>query len=163
MFRNPASFLKAFFGFFTAFGAVFLAIGLGVGFTAPDGIIFLLAFGLAGLTFLLVGAIGLAVLARKARLRRWLLENGRALNADYDGCGLQTSLEMNGRHPYVVHCHYTDSATRTIYNFRSEGLWFNPASLLEGRRTVRVLVHPDDYRKYYVDLGDLTNGYKVVG
>lgn len=28
MFRNPASFLKAFFGFFTAFGAVFLAIGL---------------------------------------------------------------------------------------------------------------------------------------
>ena len=98
MFRNPASFLKAFFGFFTAFGAVFLAIGLGVGFTAPDGIIFLLAFGLAGLTFLLVGAIGLAVLARKARLRRWLLENGRALNADYDGCGLQTSLEMNGTH-----------------------------------------------------------------
>ena len=147
MFRNPASFLKAFFGFFTAFGAVFLAIGLGVGFTAPDGIIFLLAFGLVGLTFLRVAVI----------------ENGRALNADYDGCGLQTSLEMNGRHPYVVHCHYTDSATRTIYNFRSEGLWFNPASLLEGRRTVRVLVHPDDYRKYYVDLGDLTNGYKVVG
>ena len=70
---------------------------------------------------------------------------------------------MNGRHPYVVHCHYTDSATRTIYNFRSEGLWFNPASLLEGRRTVRVLVHPEDYRKYCVDLGDLTNGYKIVG
>ena len=26
MFRNPASFLKAFFGFFTAFGAVFLVL-----------------------------------------------------------------------------------------------------------------------------------------
>ena len=163
MFRNPAAFMKAFFGFFAAFGAVFLAIGVAAGVTAPHGGVFLLAFGLTGLAFLLVGIVGLAVLARRARLRRWLIENGRAINAEYDGCGLQTSLEMNGRHPYVVRCHYTDSATRTIYNFRSEGLWFNPASLLEGRRTVRVLVHPDDYRKYSVDLGDLTNGYRVVG
>ena len=162
MFRNPASFLKAFFGFSRRSARCSSRSAWASASPRRTGS-FPAGLGLAGLTFLLVGAIGLAVLARKARLRHWLLENGRALNADYDGCGLQTSLEMNGRHPYVVHCHYTDSATRTIYNFRSEGLWFSPASLLEGRRTVRVLVHPDDYRKYYVDLGDLTNGYKVVG
>lgn len=163
MFCNPTTFLKVFFGFFTAFGAVFATIGAVIGFTAPNGGIFLLVFGLVGLVFLLTGVIGLAVLARKARLRRWLIENGRAINAEYDGCGMQTSIKMNGRHPYVVQCHYTDSATRTIYIFRSEGLWFNPASLLEGRRTVRVLVHPDDFRKYYVDISVITDGYRVVG
>lgn len=116
-----------------------------------------------GLTFLLVGIIGLAVLARKARLRRWLLENGRALNADYDGCGLQTSVAMNGRHPYVVHCPLYRLRHPNNLQLPQRGPVVQPRSLLEGPRTGPGARAPEDYRKYCVDLGDLTNGYKIVG
>lgn len=163
MFRNPASFLKAFFGFFTAFGAVFLAIGLGVGFTAPDGIIFLLAFGLAGLTFLLVGVIGLAVARTQgapaplaARKRPRAQRGLRRLRAS-DLAGDERQAPLCGALPLYRLRHPHD------LQLPQRGPVVQPRLPAGGPLHRPGARAPDDYRKYYVDLGDLTNGYKVVG
>ena len=161
--KSATSFLKVFYTFFALFGLVFLGVGVGITLDMHGGLVFLLAFGLTGLVFFLIGAIGLVVLARKARLRRWLLENGRVLNAEVDGVSQNYAISMNGRRPYVLECHYTDAATRTLYQFRSEPVFFNPEATAGQLRSVRVYVHPDDYRKYLVDPQALTGGYNVIG
>ena len=162
MLKSPTAFLKLFFTIFALFGLLFLGIGVGVTVADPGEPLFLLCFGLMGLLFFLCGAIGLLVLARKARRRRWLLEHGRMLYAQLDGIGRSTSVELNGRRPYVVDCHYVDASTRTVYQFHSELLGFDPTPMLEGRDTVKVFVDPDDYRRYVVDPDSLTNGFRVI-
>lgn len=161
--RDPVRFLKAFFTVFSVVGLFFTAAGVALAVLIKAGWMLAISFWMSGGIFLLVGLIGLCVIGRRTRFRRWLIENGRPINAELDGCIREYGVRYTGRVPYVIECHYADAETRTIYQFRSAFLWTGPAPFLAGRGTVRVLVDPRDYRRYYVDTDALTGGYKVVG
>ncbi|MEY8358903.1 hypothetical protein AALA99_07775 [Anaerotruncus colihominis] len=161
--RDLIKFLRLFFMIFSGVGLLFSVLGVILAAPLRMGVVAMLPFLLCGAIPLLVGLAGLLVIARRARLHRWLLENGRPVNAQLDGCVREYGVRYCGRVPYVIECHYTDAETRTIYRFRSAYLWSDPEPFLNGRTTVRVLVDPRNYRRYLVDTKGLSGGYQIVG
>lgn len=161
--RDLIKFLWLFFMIFSGAGLLFSVLGVILAAPLRMGAIAMLPFLLCGAILLMIGLAGLLIIARRARLRQWLLENGRPVNAQLDGCVREYGVRYCGCIPYVIECHYTDAESRTIYRFRSAYLWSDPEPFLNGRTTVRVFVDPRNYRRYLVDTQGLSGGYKVVG
>lgn len=133
---------------FLLMGLVFLA--LGVGLTLAVKVPVLLFFAAVGLVFFLVGIGMMAAISRQRKLRRWLEENGRTIQADIVGVQYDTRVQMNGRCPFVLQCQARNADDGKVYVFESDSLWFDPTPFLDGRTTMPVLVDPDDYHRYHV-------------
>lgn len=140
-------------GVFAAIGAVFLAVGIGLGLFAEA--VFLFVFGGIGLTFCLLGIIFLVSVARGRRRRAALLQDGLRIDADLFEVGWDTRCRFNGRCPMVVRCQAVNPQDGRVYVFQSEGIWFDPSPFLAGRSTVPVCVDPDNYHRYAVDLSGI--------
>ena len=133
-------------------GLVFVALGTGLVLAVGEPI--LLAFAAAGILFFFVGVGMMASLSRTRKLRRWLEENGRTIQANIIGVQYDTRVRMNGRCPLVLQCQARNAADGKVYVFDSDSLWFDPTPYLDGRTTLPVLVDPDNYHRYQV----LTDG-----
>jgi hypothetical protein len=65
------------------------------------------------------------------------------------------SLKVNGRSPYLIIGQWLDKTTNTVYQFKSESIWYNPTPYLEGKKEVDVYIDPNDLKRYYVDISFL--------
>ncbi len=141
---------------FTPMGLLFLTLGLlfwhfRVGEDPEDPQIFLYVFGGLGAAFLVAGlCLLLAELRRRARLRR-AYEGGYAVMAQIAGVHSQREVTVNGSHPFVVECHYTDPATGTVHVYYSRYLFVNVEGLLQAD-TVPVYLDRMDERIGFVDV-----------
>lgn len=122
-------------GFFDLWGGAAILAGLGAVF-------FLIGTGIA-----LAGTL-------KARRTAYLRVNGKPVEADFQGVERNTSLRVNGRHPFRVLAQWRNPSTSEVHVFHSDNLWFDPSEYVEGRK-IRVLIDKDDPRKYHVDLSFL--------
>lgn len=138
--------LKIFSVVFFLFGFVLVALGTGLALAA--GQLAFLLFAAVGLVFFLVGVGMMAAISRARRLRRWLEENGRTIQADIVGVQYDTRVRVNGRCPLVLQCQAVNPADGKVYVFESDSLWFDPTPFLDGQTTMPVLVDPDDYHRY---------------
>lgn len=133
-------------------GLVFVALGTGLVLKLREPL--LLVFAVVGIIFFFVGIGMMAALSRTRKLRRWLAENGRVIEADILGVQYDTRVQVNGRCPLVLQCQARNAADGKVYVFESDSLWFDPTPFLDGRSTMPVLVDPDDYHRYQM----LTDG-----
>lgn len=140
--------LKIFSVVFFLFG--FVLVGLGTGLALAAGQLAFLLFAAVGLVFFLVGIGMMAAISRARKLRRWLEENGRTIQADIIGVQYDTRVRVNGRCPLVLQCQARNPADGKVYVFDSDSLWFDPTPYLDGRTTMPVLVDPDNYHRYQV-------------
>lgn len=138
--------LKIFSVVFFLFGFVLVALGTGLALAA--GQLAFLLFAAVGFVFFLVGVGMMAALSRTRKLRRWLAENGRTIQADIVGVQYDTRVRVNGRCPLVLQCQAVNPADGKVYVFESDSLWFDPTPFLDGQTTMPVLVDPDDYHRY---------------
>lgn len=107
-----------------------------------------------GSVFFLIGGGFMLAGWRTQRRHDDLRARGQPVEADIQGVERNTSLEVNGRHPFVVVCQWLNPQTRELHLFRSENLWFDPGPHLD-RERVRVLIEPGNPRRYLVDLSFL--------
>ena len=124
--------------------------------------LFPLIFGGIGGVFLILGSVGLAVLRRGQRRREQVFYHGRRIKAQITGYGLNYSIRINNRHPFILTCQYYDADSNTLYTFKSRGIDYNPSQFLAGKEEVDVYVDGENYRNYYVDLGSVLPDVKVV-
>jgi len=139
-------------GIFTALGVTFLlnldalrrnSTGSG------DVRILPLIFGGIGLLFLLSGlAVAVARLHRRLRARR-IVNAGYYVTAEVADLRVNFSVQVNGRSPYVMECHYQDPETGVLHVFDSRPLYYCPAELIG--KPVRVYVEEGNFGHYYVD------------
>lgn len=61
------------------------------------------------------------------------------------------NIVVEGRIPYQIICQYVDHATMTIYQFKSEFLWYDPTPYLK-RTDAPIYVDPRDFKEYEMDL-----------
>lgn len=127
-------------------GLVFVVLGTGLVLTLREPM--LLLFAAVGIVFFFVGIGMMAALSRQRKLRRWLAENGRTIQADIVGVQYDTRVRVNGRCPLVLQCQAVNPADGKVYVFESDSLWFDPTPFLDGQTTMPVLVDPDDYHRY---------------
>lgn len=148
-------------------GLIFLPLGLllwyhRAGKEPDDPRIFLYVFGGMGLAFLLAGlALLLADLRRRALMRR-AYEGGNYVMAKIAGIKSNSNVNMNGRNPLVVECHYTDPATGIAHVWYSRYLYIEVSDLLQSDE-VPVYIDRMDDRIGFVDIDAVLPKIRVHG
>lgn len=108
-----------------------------------------------GVILSLLGGIPLYLSYRKTNHSDWLMLNGRPIDAKFSGVIGNPSLVVNGRSPFRVGAQWTDPATGRLCQFMSDDLWDDPSSKITNH-TIRVLVDPNNMKRYWMDLTFLT-------
>ncbi|MCL1561207.1 hypothetical protein M3O48_17650, partial [Xanthomonas nasturtii] len=92
---------------------------------------------------------------------RGILEPGAPVAADlwclkgvFQG-RLNTSLEVNGKHPFRILAQRHDRTHNTLTEYRSENLWTDPQPFLSDGQALRVFVDPQRAARYSMDLSFL--------
>lgn len=113
-----------------------------------------LILGGLGSVFTLVGGGVLAAMVRKRKVRAWLTQNGMRVQAKFESVDYDTSLTVNGRHPWRLSCQWQHPVTQKVYLFRSDPIWYDPTAFIK-RDQLDVLVNADDPKQYAVDISFL--------
>lgn len=110
-----------------------------------------LVLGGLGAVFALVGG-GIAFFHVRGRRRIAQLKGaGVPIQAEFLETWRDSSVTVNGRHPYRVAAQATHPSTGKLCRFESGPIWVDPTDALKGR-TVRVLIDPHDPESHFVDL-----------
>lgn len=109
------------------------------------------------LVFIIVGICLFGKYFKHKKQKDLLSIQGKRIDAKFDYVDINTSVRVNRRYPYIIHCSWTDPATGKQYRFRSEYLWTNPEFLISERRigSFIVIIDPKDFTKYYMPLQEL--------
>lgn len=118
--------------------------------SAGDIYLFPAVFVLMGGVVMTIGMVVAIRAMKQGRKYKRLLTTGKPLQAVVDRIDLNHSYSVNGAHPFILYCSYTDEYQNMTYRFKSDNLWENPEPVLPPGSTVKVLVDPSDYSRYYV-------------
>ena len=96
---------------------------------------------------------------KKHTSKNALLTSGTRVYANITDININTSYNVNGRHPYVIHCQWTHPTSGITYLFKSGNLWFNPDFLIRERNIVSlpVYLNMEKPKKYYIDISELSD------
>lgn len=111
-----------------------------------------------GAIFFIIGGIGLLINLNKNNLAKRLKENGKLIYANYVECVINTSLNINGRHPYNIICEWINPEDNKTYIFKSANIWINPEMIISDRNitTIPVYINTKKLKQYYVDTTSIT-------
>ena len=105
-----------------------------------------------GLVFFAIGLIFVALIVKKNRKIKWLLENGQVIHGTVTEIVFNTCVNVNGRHPRVVYCSYQDPGTGMIYQFKSRNIYDSITNCIAIGDSIDIYVDPENYAKNYVDV-----------
>lgn len=106
-----------------------------------------------GVCFFIVALVFIILAGTKGKKKRYLLAEGRAVEAVVIGGHMNYSVSVNGRHPWKLECQYEDISQNATYLYSSYNIWQDP-QLYVGQ-TVRVYIDRQNPKKYYVDVEKL--------
>ena len=113
-----------------------------------------LIMSILGLAFTAVGG-GVWIAGRIGeRRRQWLMAHGTSVQTEFQSIERNTSLKVNGRHPWRILSQWQNPATSKLHVFKSDNLWFDPASFVKSKQ-ITVLVDPNDAKRYHMDVSFL--------
>jgi len=122
-------------GFFSLWGGALIVGGMGTLFTLIGGSIFL-----GGLL--------------SARREVYLRKHGLPIQAEFQNVQLNTSLKINGRHPFRVISQWQNPVTSEVHVFESANLWFDPSGYIKDKK-ITVFIEAANPKRYCVDLSFL--------
>jgi hypothetical protein len=108
--------------------------------------------GIGGIQFT-IGLLGLLRRARRKREIAWLLRAGERVEATVVTITHDTSIRVNRRHPWVIHCEARLPGEATPRKFISRRFWDDPTPHVG--RTLVVRYDPRDPGRHVVDTGEL--------
>ena len=109
-----------------------------------------LIVGLIGLVFFLIGFLIILFGTLKSKNIKKLKESGTRISAEFQSVQQNTSLTVNGRHPFQILAQWQNPSTSKIHIFNSDNLWFDPTEHITSDQ-ISVFVDLDNPKKYYVD------------
>ncbi|QDH79612.1 DUF3592 domain-containing protein [Echinicola soli] len=107
-----------------------------------------------GMVFFLVGGGIIFSVKRKSNTDKWLRRNGNSIDTAFQGVILDTSLTVNGRHPFRILSQWQDPTTSEVHVFKSNSLWFDPSQFID-QKNIKVFIGWDNPKKYYMDVSFL--------
>lgn len=109
-------------------------------------------FGLFGLAFGGIGGCLLIADVRKAKARRRALASGTPVEATVIDVRYDTSMQVNGRSPWVLVAEFRDPGSGRTHTFTSPRLWDNPEPEYPVGGTATVYYLPEDPSIYAFQL-----------
>jgi len=119
--------------------------------------VFTVIFGGVGVLVCVGGAIPFALRSLRRRRMLRLLKEGRPIVTAYHSVEQNTAIEVNGRHPFFLITQWRNPVSREMVHFRSPALWEDPTPTANDSM-VTVVVDPDNFHRYLMDLSFLKRG-----
>jgi hypothetical protein len=115
----------------------------------------ILLAGMGGL-FLIIGTPipVLIIFLFGERNHEYLKKSGVPIQTRFQRVELNTSLSMDGVHPFVVLTEWQDPSTSELHTFQSQNLWFDPSDHITSEN-ITVFIEKNNPKKHYVDLSFL--------
>jgi hypothetical protein len=110
--------------------------------------------GVLGGIFFSVGAGIMLAWSLKGRKDDFLRGNGTPIETEFQTVEQNTSLSINGRHPFRVLTHWQNPSTSELHIFKSNNLWFDPSNYIKSNK-ITVFIDQSNPKKYFVDLSFL--------
>ena len=118
-------------------------LGLGIGFMVLGGIA------------ILVGGVSFIKEQKHKKKLENLRKNGKRLQARIDQITINKNIAVNEEHPYIIWCSYVDEFSGARFEYKSENIWNDVYEVCDVGSVIDVLVKPDDYLDYVVDVDSL--------
>ena len=115
------------------------------------GIVFMALGGIA----ILVGGVSYIKEQKHKKKLDDLRKNGKRLQARIDQITLNENIAINEEHPYIIWCSYVDEFSGARFEYKSENIWNDVYEVCDVGSVIDVLVKPDDYLDYVVDVDSL--------
>ncbi|MES2820985.1 MAG: DUF3592 domain-containing protein [Pseudomonadota bacterium] len=109
--------------------------------------------GLGSVFFLVGGGIILFGVLH-GRKEAFLRQQGMPIETQFQGVEINESLTVNGQNPFRVVTQWLNPETTEVHVFRSNNLWFDPVSYINGSKVI-VFIERGNPSKYHVDLSFL--------
>ncbi|MGH1469067.1 MAG: DUF3592 domain-containing protein [Bdellovibrionales bacterium] len=114
-----------------------------------------LVLGFIGGVCSLIGGTGLYFTIRKNRQRKWAKKYGTLVKVTLTDIFYDTSINYNGRSPWVLICIWTDFNGRS-HEFRSDKTWSNPSSYIKEGDYINAKINPRKPKDYvWIDIDSL--------
>ena len=141
---------------FAPLGAFFIALGVllfavKAGTDPEDPLVFFCVFGGMGLIFCLIGLSFLGVDLHRRNAMKRALDGGDYVMAKIVGTQPKLNVNMNGSHPYVAECHWTNPDTGETHVFYSRYLYFDPTDMFTSDE-VPVYIDRMNEKVFFVDI-----------
>lgn len=111
-------------------------------------------FGVVGGVFFLVGGGMMLSSSLKARSDQYLRKHGMSIKTEFQRVVMDTSLTVNGRHPFRILTQWQNPSTSAMHIFQSNNLWYDPTSHIKDRQ-ITVFIERNNPKKYFIDLSFL--------
>lgn len=112
-----------------------------------------LLFGFLALVFGTIGLVSLVIWFTGERKKKWLEQHGQRIQARITEVKKNTRVHNLGKSPYYVVARASETRNSLSPVFRSNSVWNLPATATPGS-DINVLVDPNNYNRYYVELAD---------
>lgn len=86
--------------------------------------------------------------------KEYLKKSGVPIQTNFQRVEINTSVSVNGVHPFVVLTQWQNPSTSELHIFRSDDLQFDPSDYMKSER-ITVFIEENNPKKYYVDLSFL--------
>jgi len=112
--------------------------------------------GILGLVFFAIGGSIIAYNIKKKNLLIYLKQNGIKIASDFQNVNINTSLDVNGKNPFVIVSQWLNPETSELHVFTSDNIWFDPTDFIKSDK-INVFIDPKNPKRYLVDLSFLPN------
>ena len=113
-----------------------------------------LLFGVLGFIFTAIGLSFVFYPIYKRKKIQRIKQFGTIVQAEFQSVNRNTSLTVNGRHPYQITAQWQDPVTSKIYVFESENLWFDPSDFIVSE-ALTVWIEKGKPKNHYIDISFL--------
>lgn len=110
--------------------------------------------GVLGLVFFIIGGSIIAYGIKKKNMFKYLKQNGKKIEADFQSVNINSSLNVNGVNPFIVVLQWQNPETSELHIFKSDNIWFDPTDFIQTDK-INVLIDRRNPKRYSVDLSFL--------
>lgn len=112
-----------------------------------------LILAIMGLCFSAIGLGRTLYVLYKKRRQAWLKASGQPVEATISSVE-KAAFSYNDTQPFVIKAQWQDPASKQVFVFQSEYIWFDPLEYLD-RDNVTVRIAPGNPRQYWMDISFL--------
>lgn len=114
-----------------------------------------------GTVFMLVGGIGIIIIFHRHAAKIALLKTGKKVMAEIADI-INSNISVNNNYGKYIVCERRDPLTGTLYRYKSDVIWFNPAVIIEQQNITHLPVFLDqkNEKNYYVDMSGLLDSLR---